>query len=125
MSSSEVEVEVEEEEVSPPAASERDDRAFAAAPPTTAPIADGVAGFSGSHPVQSLTASWPAALAGLFENQVTLFFDWCVQFQNGKKEGEDGDLLFRFGWPSNRKRKSIKKKKINLTSSTPRAASAA
>ena len=67
MSSSE-----EVEEVSPPAASESDDRALAAAPPRP-PIVDGVAGFSGSHPVQSLTASWPAALAGLFANQVTLF----------------------------------------------------
>ena len=69
-SSAEVEVSPPPPPPPPPPASESDDRALAAAPPI--PIGETAAGFSGSHPVQSLTASCPAALAGLFANQVTL-----------------------------------------------------
>lgn len=78
MSSSEVEAEVEVGDVS----DENAARAPAAAPPPPPPpiefavvaaaVAAVAAGFSGSQPVQSLTASCPAALAGLFANHVTL-----------------------------------------------------
>jgi hypothetical protein len=121
--SSAEEVEVEVEVAAPPVPSLlRDDRAFAAAPPPP-PIPP--IGLSGSQPVQSLTASWPAALAGLFANQVTLreLELGLVSFEiRGRRDcaGEE-----EVEGTAEQSKKEGKKQKTFLTSATPRAASAA